>query len=370
MIDRLLAGTVAVAAAAAALGLTLLWPGAPDRPAAEQPPLVPGRILAVTAAGEGLVALRVEALGGDVAGEVLEVEAPTEGFPELVVGDRVELFPSELPGEGTVWFVADLSRRAPLLWLGLLLVGAVLIVGRWRGLRALVGLGASLWVVVGFMLPAILDGASPPLVALVGGTVVVLGTLLLTHGVGRTALAAATGTLGALVLTVVVGVTAIDAARITGFASEDAVYAAFAAGGLDLRGLVLAGLIVAALGVLDDVTVAQASTVAALHAADPEQPFGTLFARAMGVGRDHIASVINTLVLAYAGASLALLVLFSTSGLPVLELVASELVATEIVKTVVGSLGLIAAVPLTTVIAAAAASAGAPDPRAGTVGHH
>lgn len=358
MLDRLLAGVVAVAAVAAALGMVLLWPGPSERPPAEQPPLVPGVVREVAPAVDGLVRLRVEALGGEVAGEVLEVEAPTEGFPELRVGDRVELFPTRLPDEGEVWFVADLSRRAPLAWLGVLLVGAVLLVGRWRGLRALVGLAASLWVVVGFMLPAILDGASPPLVALVGGTVVVLGTLLLTHGVGRTALAAATGTLGALVLTVAVGVAAIDAARITGYASEDAVYAAFAAGGLDLRGIVLAGLIVAALGVLDDVTVAQASTVAALHAADPDQPLGTLVARAMGVGRDHIASVINTLVLAYAGASLALLVLFSTSGLPVVELLTSELVATEIVKTIVGSIGLIAAVPLTTVVAAAAALGG------------
>lgn len=358
MIDRLLAAVVAVAAVGAALGMVLLWPDAAPRPAAEQPPLVPGRVLAVEPAADGLVALRVEALDGDVSGEVLDVEAPTEGFPELRVGDVVELFPSTLPGEGDVWFVADFRRRAPLLWLGLLLVGAVLVVGRWRGLRALVGLAGSLWVVVGFMLPAILGGAAPPLVALVGGTAVVLGTLLLTHGVGRTALAAAAGTLGALVLTVAVGVVAIDATRITGFSSEDAVYAAFATGGLDLRGLVLAGLIVAALGVLDDVTVAQASTVAALHRADATQSFGTLFAGAMSVGRDHIASVINTLVLAYAGASLALLVLFSTSGLPVLELVSSELVATEIVKTVVGSLGLIAAVPLTTAIAAVAHAAG------------
>ncbi len=354
MLDRLLATVVAAAAAAAVLGMVLLWPDAPVRQEAAQPPLVPGRVLEVAPVDGGLVALRVEALGGAAEGDVLEIEAPTEGFPEFRPGDLVELFPSELPGEGDVWFVADFSRRTPLLWLGAVLVGAVLLVGRWQGLRALAGLAGSLWVVVGFMLPAILAGASPALVALVGGTAVVLGTLLLTHGLGRTALAAATGTLGALVLTVAVGVAAIDAARITGFASEDAVYAAFAAGGLDLRGLVLAGLIVAALGVLDDVTVAQASTVAALHEADPSQGFGTLVARAMAVGRDHIASVINTLVLAYAGASLALLVLFSTSGLPVLELVSSELVATELVKTIVGSLGLIAAVPLTTVIAAAA----------------
>jgi uncharacterized membrane protein len=165
--------------------------------------------------------------------------------------------------------------------------------------------------------------------------------------------AAAVGTLGALVVTVVLALVAIDGARITGLPDEDAALARFALGELDLRGLVLAGLIVAALGVLDDVTVAQASTVMAVHETDPEQTFGQLVGRGMRVGRDHIASVINTLFLAYAGASLGLLVLFSTSGLPASELINSELVATELVRTMVGSLGLLAAVPLTTVIAAA-----------------
>jgi uncharacterized membrane protein len=165
--------------------------------------------------------------------------------------------------------------------------------------------------------------------------------------------AAAVGTLGALVITVVIALVAIDSTHITGFASEDAVYARFALGELDLRGLVLAGLIVAALGVLDDVTVSQASTVFTVHDADPTQTFGQLVTRGMRVGRDHIASVVNTLFLAYAGASLGLVVLFSTSGLPFDELVNTELVAVELVKTIVGSLGLLAAVPLTTVIAAA-----------------
>jgi uncharacterized membrane protein len=128
---------------------------------------------------------------------------------------------------------------------------------------------------------------------------------------------------------------------------------------------VLAGLIVAALGVLDDVTVSQASTVFTVHEADPSQSFGQLVARGMRVGRDHIASVVNTLCLAYAGASLGLLVLFSTSGVPVLELVNSEMVAVELVKTMVGSLGLLAAVPLTTVIAAASVAGTEPATRHG-----
>lgn len=368
MLDRLLAGLVALAAVLALVGMALLWPEPVEPLQAEQPPLVAGRVLAVGEPVGGLIDVRVEVLSGERTGEVLETEVAAEGFPGFRPGDVVDLYASFLPGEGEVWFVIDFRRRGPLVWLGVLFVGAVLLVGRWRGLRALAGLGVSLGVVFGFILPAILGGASPPLVALVGGTAVVLGTLFLTHGAGRMTLAAATGTLGALVLTVSIGVAVLDATRITGFASEDAVYAGYALGGLDLAGLVLAGLIVGALGVLDDVAVAQASTVAALHEADPGQSIATLSARAMRVGRDHIASVVNTLVLAYAGASMGLLVLFSTSGLPAVEILSSEQVATEIVRTIVGSLGLIAAVPLTTVVAAAVLTGGERVDRDGPAG--
>jgi uncharacterized membrane protein len=154
------------------------------------------------------------------------------------------------------------------------------------------------------------------------------------------------------VLTIGLGTLFIDLGRITGFASDDAVFARFAVDGLDLQGLVLAGLIIAALGVLDDVTVSQASTVFVLHDTDRTLSWRSLVARAMRVGRDHIASVVNTLFLAYTGASIALLLLFTTGGVPVRELLNSELLAQEIIKTVVGSLGLIAAVPLTTALAA------------------
>jgi uncharacterized membrane protein len=370
-LDRLLTAIVLVAASATIVGAALLWPGDLGIDTSPQPDLVGARVLAVELVedaavpgdlsspldGSGLILLDVELLEGVDRGRVLSLELPAEGYPEFRRGDVVELFPSEVPGEGAVYFVADFRRTTTLAWLGLAFVGAVLLVGRWRGLRALVGLAASLWIVIGFMLPAILGGASPPIVALVGGTGVMLITLYLAHGLTRMTNAAAVGTLVALVITVAIAIVTIDATRITGFASEDAVYARFVLGGLDLRGIVLAGLIVAALGVLDDVTVSQSSTVFALHETDPDQTFAQLFGRGMRVGRDHIASVINTLFLAYAGASLALLLLFSTSGLAAGELVNSEQVATEIVKTVVGSLGLIAAVPLTTAIAAASAIA-------------
>lgn len=362
-----LRGIVVAAAVLSLLGLWWLWPGDLGTAVAEdQAELVSARVLAVEIVepagprddlspldASGLILLDVVVLEGEQEGAVLALDLPAEGYPEFRVGDVVELLPAEVPGQGTTWFVTDLRRLGALGWLVAALVGGVLLVGRWRGLRALVGLGLSLAVVVGFMLPAILAGSAPPLVALVGGTSILLVTLSLSHGLGPMSTAAAVGTLGALILTVVIALVAIDGARLTGLPDEDAVLARFALGELDLRGLVLAGLIVAALGVLDDVTVAQASTVFTLYEADPQQTFGQLVARGMRVGRDHIASVINTLFLAYAGASLGLLVLFSTSGLPASELVNSELVATELVKTIVGSLGLLSAVPLTTVIAAA-----------------
>jgi hypothetical protein len=229
---------------------------------------------------------------------------------------------------------------------------AVVLIGRWHGLRSLLGLGLSLMIVIVFVVPAILAGQSPPLVALVGAVAVMIVTLYLAHGVNEMTTAAIVGTTGALVLTVGLGLWFIDRSKITGYASDDALFASFAVQGLDLQGLVLAGLIIAALGVLDDVTVSQASTVFALHDTDRTLTWSALFARAMRVGRDHIASVVNTLFLAYAGASLALLVLFSTGGVGTAEIVNSEIIAEEIVKIIVGSLGLIAAVPLTTALAA------------------
>ena len=380
-LGRALVAVVVLAGVLALAGMAVLWPGTLQLDAPEQPALIGGRVLAVEVVeapgiadglspldAGGLIMLDVEVIEGESAGLVLALDLPAEGYPEFRVGDVVELLPTDIPGQGVTWFVTDIRRLGALGWLALAFVGGVIAVGRWRGLRSLVGLGLSLWVVIGFMLPAILAGSSPPVVALVGGSAILLVTLYLSHGLNAMTTAAAVGTLGALVATVVIALVAIDGTRITGFASEDAVYARFALGELDLRGLVLAGLIVAALGVLDDVTVSQASTVFTIHEADPRQTFGQLVARGMRVGRDHIASVVNTLFLAYAGASLGLLVLFSTSGLPVRELVNTELVAVELVKTMVGSLGLLAAVPLTTVIAAA--SVAGTEPQGHRHGHH
>lgn len=373
--ERLLTALVAVLAIASVAAMVWLWPTRAELPeapgavtdvleaevlaverfAAEPDPLLDE----VGFGGSELLRVTARLLEGPEVGRVVEVEVSAQGYPDFVPGDRVSLLPAEVPGSDVEFFVTDFRRLPALSWLVGIFLVAVVAVGRWHGVRSLVGLALSLLIVVRFVVPAILAGRPPALVALVGAVLVMVVTLVLTHGANRMTLAALVGTTGALVATVAVGSLAIGRAKITGFASDEAVLASYAVEGLDLRGLVLAGLIIAALGVLDDVTVSQASTVFALHETDPSQSWGTLVGRAMRVGRDHIASVVNTLFLAYAGASLVLLVLFSTGGLPVSELVNAEVIAEEVVKTVVGSLGLVLAVPLTTALAATLATAAA-----------
>jgi uncharacterized membrane protein len=365
---RQLLAVVAVLLVATLVGMWVLWPRADRLPEAAEPlddlisgvvadvELIEGEPDPMLGSSGDLVIVTVELLDGPDEGDVIDIEVLPEGYPEFRSGDRIALQRAEMPDQEVVYFITDFQRMPVLGILLAIFVGAVLLIGRWNGARALLGLALSLAIVVRFIVPAILAGQNPPLVALVGATAVMIVTLYLAHGVNEMTTSAVIGTSAALIPTVLLGMIFIDQGKVTGFASEEASLARFAVEGLDLQGLVLAGLIIAALGVLDDVTVSQASTVFALHDADRTQPWKLLFTRGMKVGRDHMVSVVNTLILVYAGASLALLVLFSTGGLPVTEIVNSEVVAEEIIKTLVGSLGLIAAVPLTTVLAAVVAS--------------
>jgi uncharacterized membrane protein len=359
-------------------GLAALWPSASDLPQTEAPEdLIAAVIVDVEeeerdtesfpGASGAFATVTLDVLEGPDEGRSIELDVNLDGYPPFTPGDRVALARSVVQDEVS-YFITDFQRLPTLYLLIGLFVLVVLAVGRWHGLRSLLGLGISLFIIVRFVVPAILLGTSPPLVALVGALSVMIVTLYLAHGVNAMTTSAIIGTTAALVLTIALGSYFISAGSITGFASDDASLARFAVDGLDLRGLVLAGLIIAALGVLDDVTVAQASTVFAIHETDRTLPFPALFARSMKVGRDHIASVVNTLFLAYAGASLALLVLFSTSGLATSEIVNSEVFAEEVIKIVVGSIGLIAAVPFVTALAAAVALRSPPG-SSGAHGH-
>jgi uncharacterized membrane protein len=239
-----------------------------------------------------------------------------------------------------------------MLWLALGFVAIVLLFGRLRGGLSLIGLVASLLLVVGFIVPSILDGRPPLLVAVVGAFAVMLATITLAHGIGPKGIAALLGTAAALGLTVVLAAAFTTLASITGQSSEESLLVQVGQTSLSLEGLVRAGMVIGALGVLDDVTVSQASAVMALRRANPAQTARELYQGALAVGRDHVAATVNTLVLAYAGASLPILLLFSVGNTSFGDAVNNEAVAANIVATLVGSIGLIAAVPLTTALAA------------------
>jgi uncharacterized membrane protein len=275
---------------------------------------------------------------------------PTGGM--FRAGQRVSLAVSEQPGLPTSYSIQDLERGRPLLVLAALFVGAVVAFGRWQGIRSLVGLGLSFVVIISFVVPAILRGHSPVAVAVTGAMAIMLISLYLSHGTGPKTTAAVVGTALALGLTAALSIAFVAAASLTGLTSEEALGANFVVGGLSLRGLLLAGIIIGGLGVLDDVTMSQASLVTELHQANPTIGLAALVGGALRVGRDHIAATVNTLFLAYAGAALPSLILFVTGQDSLGTVATAEIVAVEVVRALCGSVGLIAAVPLTTVLAA------------------
>jgi uncharacterized membrane protein len=302
----------------------------------------------------GSVCIKVSARLAGGRQVAFDTTDPTGGM--FRAGQRVRLAVAEQPGQPPYYNIQDLERGRPLLVLAALFVGAVVAFGRWQGIRSLVGLGLSFVVIVGFVVPAILHGRSPVLVAVTGAMAIMLISLYLSHGTGPKTTAAVVGTALALGLTAALAIAFVAAASLTGLASEEALSANFAVGGLSLRGLLLAGIIIGGLGVLDDVTMSQASLVTELHQANPTAGLAALVSGALRVGRDHIAATVNTLFLAYAGAALPSLILFITGQDSLGTVATTEIVAVEVVRALCGSVGLIAAVPLTTVLAALVAT--------------
>ncbi|MEV0243608.1 YibE/F family protein [Streptomyces sp. NPDC050674] len=256
--------------------------------------------------------------------------------------------------------VTDINRRVPLGLLAGIFAIAVVIVGRLRGVMALVALAMSFLVLNFFILPAILQGSNPLVVAVVGASAIMLIALYLCHGLSARTSVAVLGTLISLLLIGVLGSVFIDWAALTGNTDDNTGLIHGLYPTIDMSGLLLAGIIIGSLGVLDDVTVTQTSAVWELHEANPSMGWRGLYRAGIRIGRDHIASVVNTLVLAYAGAALPLLLLFSIAQSSVGTVANSELVAEEIVRTLVGSIGLVASVPVTTALAALVVSADRP----------
>ncbi|GIF04028.1 YibE/F family protein [Actinoplanes siamensis] len=343
-----------------ALGMLLLWPrDAPEADPADGPKQAKAVVQAVThgecapvPAGEeqptGCGTATVELAGG----EVVETELPYgPGAPEIKPGDRVIVMGLENLTGGLSWSISDHQRSRELWLLGVAFALAVIAFGRWRGLTALAGLAVTFGVLLFFIVPSILDGRSPMLVAVVGAAAIMLTVLYLTHGLNLTTTIAVAGTLASLIITTVLAEISVAAAHLTGVADDTSNFLSITQGEVNMQGLLLASIVIGSLGVLDDVTVTQSATVTELAAANPAYGFRRLYGAATRIGRAHIASVINTIVLAYAGASLPLMLLFATGGTPVGELLTGQLIAQELVRSAVGTIGLIAAVPITTALA-------------------
>ncbi|MFJ8882220.1 YibE/F family protein [Streptomyces sp. NPDC102402] len=253
--------------------------------------------------------------------------------------------------------VTDVDRTVPMALLAGIFALAVVVVGRLRGLMALIALAVSFGVLTLFILPAILQGSNPLVVAVIGASAIMLIALYTCHGLTARTSVAVIGTLISLLLIGLLGSLFIGWAGLSGNTDDNTGLIHGLYPDIDMSGLLLAGVIIGSLGVLDDVTVTQTSAVWELHQADPTMGVRGLYRAGIRIGRDHIASVVNTLVLAYAGAALPLLLLFSIAQSSVGTVANSELVAEEIVRTLVGSIGLVASVPVTTVLAALVVSA-------------
>ena len=253
--------------------------------------------------------------------------------------------------DGDSWSIVDHQRDSELWILAAAFALAVVAFGRWRGVTALTGLAATFTLLLLFVVPAILAGESPLLVAIVGSSAIVLTVLYLTHGFSVSTTVAVLGTLTSLGLTGLLSALAVASLHLTGF-TDDLSTTVGTTYGVDMRGLLLAGIIIGSLGVLDDVTVTQAATVGEIAQANPGYDVGSLYRAGARVGRAHVASVINTIVLAYAGSSLPLIILVLANNDSLGEVLTDQIIAQEIVRSAVASLGLVAAVPITTALAA------------------
>jgi len=375
--QRLLVGVVVLMGLLAVIGLVVLWPEA-ERPilaeelgmAAELVDATVTDVEEVACFGTDLeVGIRCDEItfdvtSGSTAGDQGWFQLPvTEVMVDLAVGDKISVGYQTGVDENVQYYFNDFQRETPLAVLVGLFAVAVIALGRWQGLRALIGLAITGVVMVAFLFPSVLDGNDPTAVALVSALVIALTALYLTHGITERTTVALLGTFTALGVTAVLAAVFSSLAKFTGFGAEDAVYLQVASSAVDIKGLVLAGVIIGSLGVLDDVTITQVSAVWQIHQANPTYGVRKLYRAGVTIGRDHIASTVNTLVLAYAGASLPLLLVFTQAGRRLTDVANGELVAVEIVRTLVGSIGLVTAVPVTTALAAWVISKGAAGDR-------
>lgn len=360
---------LAVAAVLTLIALIWMWPSAPKKVAADDSPRYRGDVVSVTRVrcpdpppdlpdqvsamiGDSCGSVVVRVSSGPDKGQQVTTQLPAgPGAPTVRPGDSVVLMYLSAEDADYPYAIIDQQRGHQLWILVAAFALAVVAFGRWRGLTALAGLAVTFAVLLLFIVPAILAGRSPLLVAIVGSAAIMLLVLYLTHGLTATTSVAILGVIASLVLTGVLATVSVAATHLTGVVSEDDLFFSTGFRNVNMQGLLLAAILVGSLGVLDDVAVTQAVTVAELVQANPALRPLALYRSAMRVGRAHIASVINTIILAYAGASLPVLLLITAYNQSLAVTLTSQFLAQEIVRSIVGTLGLIAAVPITTALA-------------------
>ncbi|MCL4272800.1 MAG: YibE/F family protein [Anaerolineales bacterium] len=298
---------------------------------------------------------------------VMILEGPYEGIPMeidygrrqirpddylLAPGDTILVSISKTPDNVINAYFADYVRTTPILWLALIFAVAIVIISQWKGIRALISMAFSLYIIIGYIIPQILTGNDPLRVSIIGSILLLGVTLYLTYGWTLKTHAAVLSMVLVLLLTGTLSGLFVVFAKLNGSGDENVMFLMqLMESPINLRGLLLGGMIIGALGVLDDLVTTQASAVFELHHANPNLGFRGLYNAAMRIGQDHVAATVNTLVLAYAGASLPMLLMFSLGRGDYGYLINFSFIAEEVVRTLVGSLGLIAAVPITTTLA-------------------
>ncbi|MFH1047481.1 MAG: YibE/F family protein [Patescibacteria group bacterium] len=309
--------------------------------------------------------LKLEGLEGDWLGQEiihdglnLDVLSATRYKP----GDKVIVLANVDAAGQKSYYVIEFIRSGALFWLALLFALAVIAIGRLKGLRAIVVLGITFVVILRFIIPLILSGHNPLLIGIIGSALILLAAIYVTEGFNRSSHVAIVSILISLLATGLLATWFVDWTQLTGFESEDVMYLVSSAhGAINVKGLLLAGIIIGALGVLDDVVISQIALVEQLKSTEAKLSRQEIYRKAMKVGVSHLSSMVNTLFLAYAGASLPLLLLFGVNDLAPLgfsQVVSNEMLATEIVRSLVGSLGLVIAVPISTLLAVRFAAGG------------
>ncbi len=268
-------------------------------------------------------------------------------------GDKVVVTVSKTPGGTTGVYISDVDRKPMMLLLFAIFVLFTIVVSRWQGVTSLIGMAISFYVIAAFMIPNIFAGNDPFLMAVFSSLIILPATFYLAHGVNRKTNVAVISSFITLVFAGGLSYVFTELTKLTGMTTEEAVFLSSTTGTthIDIKNLLLAGILIGFLAIMDDITISQASIVESLHKSNPRLTFKELFDHAMAVGRDHVASLVNTLVLVYVGASFPLILLFYNTQTSIGLVANQEIIATEIVRTLVGSIGIIAAVPVSTYLA-------------------